>query len=309
MECLVARKLDRDLKDRGSDQENAHGKMQLPLHMKCTILFAQRIPEERTNSGCGNHSQGCIQQSPVQAADGPVRSTWSQPNADPMGCRSAPGKNSGYAAWKPELCSSSAHSGPTTRITALISPLQCIIYQGPGRSEAKWTHQDASNTRELITAQKTSHKYSNKDLSCLRVYNYKHVHVPLVEFMYLIFTCMPGESYRRQLKSLSLYLCDIYVPLAEFMYLVFTHMAGETYHRRLRFLVFYLCNVFQVLINSLVCWYFSAIKNPHNPLHEAVKDTKGCRLGGGKTWMGQAEDSTQHVCNLTELKQTKEWER
>ena len=71
--------------------------------------------------------------------------------------------------------------------------------------------------------------------------------------MYLIFTCMPGESYRRQLKSLSLYLCDIYVPLAEFMYLVFTHMAGETYHRRLRFLVFYLCNVFQVLINSLVC--------------------------------------------------------
>ena len=55
--------------------------------------------------------------------------------------------------------------------------------------------------------------------------------------------------------------------------------------------------------------YFSAVKNPHNPLHEAVKDTKGCRLGGGKTWMGQAEDSTQHVCNLTELKQTKEWER
>ena len=45
--------------------------------------------------------------------------------------------------------------------------------------------------------------------------------------MYLIFTCMPGESYRRQLKSLSLYLCDIYVPLVEFMYLVFTHMAGE----------------------------------------------------------------------------------
>ena len=25
--------------------------------------------------------------------------------------------------------------------------------------------------------------------------------------------------------------------------------------------------------------YFSAVKNPHNPLHETVKDTKGCRLG------------------------------
>ena len=25
--------------------------------------------------------------------------------------------------------------------------------------------------------------------------------VPLVEFMYLVFTCMPGESYCRQLRS------------------------------------------------------------------------------------------------------------
>ena len=37
--------------------------------------------------------------------------------------------------------------------------------------------------------------------------------------------------------------------------------------------------------------YFNAVGNPHNPLHEAVKDTKGCRLGRGKSWMGQAEDS------------------
>ena len=28
-----------------------------------------------------------------------------------------------------------------------------------------------------------------------------------VEFMYLVFTCMPGKSYRRQLGSLLLYLC------------------------------------------------------------------------------------------------------
>ena len=45
--------------------------------------------------------------------------------------------------------------------------------------------------------------------------------IPLVEFMYLIFTRMPSESYRRQLKSLLLCLCD----------------------------------VFRVLINSLVCWF------------------------------------------------------
>ena len=55
--------------------------------------------------------------------------------------------------------------------------------------------------------------------------------------------------------------------------------------------------------------YFSAIGNPHNPLHEAVKDTKGCRLGRDKSWMGQAEDSVPQVCQLTELKQTKERER
>ena len=44
--------------------------------------------------------------------------------------------------------------------------------------------------------------------------------VPLVEFMRLVFTCMPGESYRRRLGSL---LC--------------------------------LCDVVQALINSLVCWF------------------------------------------------------
>ena len=28
---------------------------------------------------------------------------------------------------------------------------------------------------------------------------------------------------------------------------------------------------------------FSAVENPINPLHEAVKDTEGCRLGRGKS--------------------------
>ena len=55
--------------------------------------------------------------------------------------------------------------------------------------------------------------------------------------------------------------------------------------------------------------YFTAVENPHNPLNEAVKDTKACKLGRGKSWMRQAEDSVLQVCLLTELKQTKEWER
>ena len=32
----------------------------------------------------------------------------------------------------------------------------------------------------------------------------------LVQFMYLVFTPMPGESYRRQLGSLLLCLCDVF---------------------------------------------------------------------------------------------------
>ena len=42
--------------------------------------------------------------------------------------------------------------------------------------------------------------------------------------------------------------------------------------------------------------YFSAVQNTHHPLHEAMKYTKGCRLGRGKSWMSQAEDSILQVC-------------
>ena len=42
------------------------------------------------------------------------------------------------------------------------------------------------------------------------------------------------------------------VPLVEFMYLVFTRRPGECYHRQLGSLL--LCYVFWVLTNSLVCW-------------------------------------------------------
>ena len=54
--------------------------------------------------------------------------------------------------------------------------------------------------------------------------------------------------------------------------------------------------------------YFNAVENPHNPLYEAAKDTKGRRLGQGKSWVGQAEDSILQVCQLSELKHTKEWD-
>ena len=55
--------------------------------------------------------------------------------------------------------------------------------------------------------------------------------------------------------------------------------------------------------------YFTAVENPYSPLHEAMKDTKGCRLARGKSWMGETEDSIVQVCQLTEFKETKEWER
>ena len=47
------------------------------------------------------------------------------------------------------------------------------------------------------------------------------------------------------------------VLLVEFIYLVFTRMPCESYRRRLRPLLLYY--VFRELINSLVCWYFTVI--------------------------------------------------
>ena len=39
-----------------------------------------------------------------------------------------------------------------------------------------------------------------------------------------------------------------------------------------------------------------------------MKDAKGCRLGCGKSWMGQPEESALQECHLTEIEQNKEWE-
>ena len=60
---------------------------------------------------------------------------------------------------------------------------------------------------------------------------------PWVEFMYVLFTHMPGESYWRRIRSL-LYL-----------------LAGESYCRQFRSVLLCSCDVFRVLINSL-CWFY-----------------------------------------------------
>ena len=49
--------------------------------------------------------------------------------------------------------------------------------------------------------------------------------------------------------------------------------------------------------------------NPKNPLHDAVKEEKGCRVARGKSWVGQAEQSILHVVGLAELKQVRDWEK
>ena len=85
--------------------------------------------------------------------------------------------------------------------------------------------------------------------------------VPLVEFMYFVFTRMPGESTEDVPLVEFTYLVFTRmpgestedVPLVEFTYLVFTRMPGESYRRRLRSLLLYLCYIFRALITSLVC--------------------------------------------------------
>ena len=44
----------------------------------------------------------------------------------------------------------------------------------------------------------------------------------------------------------------------EFIYLVFTRVPGESYRRRLRSLILCLCDVFRGPVNSLVCWFCSS---------------------------------------------------
>ena len=79
------------------------------------------------------------------------------------------------------------------------------------------------------------------------------------------------QQQRHESPTVILYLCKD-VPLVEFMYLVFTSMPGESYHRQFRSSLLHLCYVFRALINSLVCWLCTSalgfilfqIYNTHN---------------------------------------------
>ena len=55
--------------------------------------------------------------------------------------------------------------------------------------------------------------------------------------------------------------------------------------------------------------YLSAMQNPKNPLHDAVEEEKGCTQARGKSWIGKAEQSIQHVCSIPEFKQVRDWEK
>ena len=82
------------------------------------------------------------------------------------------------------------------------------------------------------------------------------------------------------------------VPHVEFMYLVFTCMPGKRYRRRLRSLLLSLCYVFRTLINSHVCSFKLDGVSPYNrqsDLFEPGPDL--CRLvqcarGVGGGWGG-----------------------
>ena len=66
--------------------------------------------------------------------------------------------------------------------------------------------------------------------------SYLH-NVPLVEFMYLVFTRM-------------MYLCWVHVPciyLHDVLLVEFMYIPGESYHRQLKSLLLCLCDAFQVL--------------------------------------------------------------
>ena len=62
-----------------------------------------------------------------------------------------------------------------------------------------------------------------------------------------------SDVARDILLKLDLKNVPLSVPLVEFIYLVFRRMPGESCRRRFRCLLLYLCYVFQALINSLVC--------------------------------------------------------
>ena len=54
---------------------------------------------------------------------------------------------------------------------------------------------------------------------------------------------------------------------------------------------------------------FNTVRNSYIPLLDAMKNEGECRLGHGKSWLGQADESIPRLRQVTELKLTKEWAR
>ena len=85
-----------------------------------------------------------------------------------------------------------------------------------------------------------------------------YLHKCQVRVMYLVFTHMPDEHYVPCIYTNARWeLCTLYLHTCQMsiMYLVFTQMPGESCHRQLKSLLLCLCCVFQALINSLVCQF------------------------------------------------------
>ena len=77
-----------------------------------------------------------------------------------------------------------------------------------------------------------------------------------MEFMYLVFTRIPGESYRKRKR-----LERLLTPLCAFMYLVFTRIPGESYRKRKRLerLLTPLCADFVLFCLALIFLFFYLI--------------------------------------------------
>ena len=56
--------------------------------------------------------------------------------------------------------------------------------------------------------------------------------VPQVEFILLVFTCMPGDSYRRRLRSLLSCLCDVFRALINHCVLILWRKQNKTKERK-----------------------------------------------------------------------------
>ena len=114
---------------------------------------------------------------------------------------------------------------------------------------------------------------------CTHMYTWSFIHV---------FT---QQSFCEQV--LLVYTTDD-VPLVEFMYLVFTCMPGESYCRWLRSLL-YLCYAFWVLINSLVCYFtplMSRILSLQKFFFVQLLD-QGCPQ---VNWLGKSSCLNFHSC-------------